>query len=114
MRISYGHYVTNGSSVFSQRMLVTPTEYEAIKNAIHQEIVDNYPRYREYSWCTSVYEIEHRFPELKEKLIVEDIFMDKKIKVVFLNVFHVKFIKKYIPNVERLKIDKNTFIQVQE
>lgn len=114
MKISYGRYMTNGGSCFTQRILLTEHEYNILEMKIKLEIFAGYPRFKEFSGLSSEFDIQRVFPYLEVVKMKENIFDKKTVKIVFLNTWHCRFIKKYIEGTERLKLNQNTYIQIED
>lgn len=108
MKVSYGRYVVSPwGSVYKQRIAVTQREYDAICDAILSERALNYPNMKKYSWATTPYEVSYTLTPLKLEHAIGE-----KNPIAFLKITHARFLLKYPELKDRLKLDRNTYIEI--
>jgi len=105
MKISYGEkilkYGPNGT-VYRQRILLTAKEIKSINLGINAEIQMDYPQYRAYAGDVNT-----------AKMFLKPIRVNSE-GVAYLKNTQAKYISRYAETKGRLKLDRNTYIQLKE
>ena len=108
MKVSYGrNFHGNSGTHYSQRLLMSYDEFIRLRQEVEVERNNNFPNKDKYSGGLALNYIKLYLEPLELKAIDDS-------WICFLNLTQTRYIKKhpFIKGTERIKLDRNTYIEV--